>query len=215
MKQFQESAELFKKQFILAGLGPEQQLADLSTEVKPDSTQKIWQFKSESGVTVNVTRDSLDINSTHHKTYQNEGSEKFRDQIQSVVDSFKETIEIPIITRIGLRYIDECPIVEKNNERFSEWYNTTFPINRFKIDTAIEMDTKSVVEIEDCFLRFIESLRVDNNNHKLILDFDAYKKMIDPNDYLTATDKLHSIIIKEFEKSIQEPVYEYMRGQPE
>ena len=54
--------------------------------------------------------NSLDITSGYHKTYNHEGVEKFRDIIELAVGKFFKVISLPIINRIGLRYVDECPI---------------------------------------------------------------------------------------------------------
>ncbi len=213
MKQYPESAELIKTQFLVAASG-QKSAGDTADEAKVDSTAKIWQFKSEEGVTVSVTRDAVSVDSTHHKTYKNESSEKFRDEIKFVIGTLFSVIEIPILTRIGLRYIDECPIDQKDNAHFQTWYNTTFPLDRFGIDTALELDTKSVVQRGHYFLRFIESLRTDNNGQSnLILDFDAYANTIEPTNYLEVADELHAIISDEYESFIREPVYAYMRGE--
>ncbi len=213
LKEFPDSSEIFRQQLIFTDIRAEQRSLELTSDKKPEITQKVWQFKSEKGVVVNVSKDSLSISSTHHKTYRNDAADKFRDQIQFIVDSFMSIIQLPIISRIGLRYIDECPIPEMKNRAFSEWYSTTFPIDRFDLETAIEMDFKCVVQRGELFIRFIESLKIgDDNNHNLILDFDGYKNTVEPTDYLSITDSLHTIIIDEYKKSINDPVYNYMRG---
>ena len=51
--------------------------------------------------------------------------------------------------------------------------------------------------------------------YKLILDFDGFAMSIKARDYLTVTDGLHSIISDEYERTIKEPVKQYMRGAKE
>ena len=74
------------------------------------------------------------------------------------------------------------------------------------------MDFKTVVKRGKYFLRFIESLQNTNEDYTLVLDFDGFALNISSKDYLTVTDDLHEIISAEFENTIREPVYAYMRG---
>ena len=60
-------------------------------------------------------------------------------------------------------------------------------------------------------LIYSESLQQKENEYKLILDFDGFAENIDSNDYLKVADDLHIIISDEYEKTIKDPVYEYMR----
>jgi uncharacterized protein (TIGR04255 family) len=154
----------------------------------------------------------LDINSQYHKTYDNAASEvKFRDLISFVLKSFFDVVRVPIVQRVGLRYIDDCPIPAKNNAAFLEYYNSTFPTDRFPIEHAEEMEFKTVVRREDYSLRFAEALRHDGSKYTLVLDFDGFAINVDPQRVLETTDKLHTLIIAEYENSIRQPVIDFMR----
>ena len=121
-------------------------------------------------------------------------------------------MQVPIITRIGLRYIDECPIPTKNNETFKNYYNSVFPLDRFKLEDSDQMLFQATVKRDKYYLRYVEKLLVlDNNNYKLVLDFDGSAADINPENCLKVTDDLHDIILNEFETTIREPVYELMR----
>lgn len=61
------------------------------------------------------------------------------------------------------------------------------------------------------FLIFRESLIEESGEPKLILDFDGYAENIKSSDCLVVTDSLHDFISDEYETSIKEPVYRYMR----
>jgi uncharacterized protein (TIGR04255 family) len=215
MKEFPDSALVYRRQLLIADIGPETKLENLPAEHDTESRRKIWQFKSGKGVVLNVLSDSLDIASSYHKTYNLPGGDKFRDAIKFIVDSFLGTTQIPVITRIGLRYIDECPIPAKDNASFSSYYNTSFPLGRFDIATASEMDFKAVIKKDHHSLRYVESLKKIGNEYKLVLDFDGFATNIASSDYLTITDTLHTIISDEFEASIKEPVFRHMREQKE
>jgi uncharacterized protein (TIGR04255 family) len=214
MEKFPQSALLIRRQVVFADLGPEVRLQDIQNDLtnEQEMGRKIWQFKSEKNFQLNVLSNSLDITSKYHKTYNLGKSEKFRDIIQFVLDRFLKITSIPLITRIGLRYIDECPIPKKDNKTYLSYYHSTFPLDRFDISDATEMDFKTVIEKGNYYLRFIESLRKIDEEYKLILDFDGFALNISSQNYLSVTDTLHEIISQEFENTIRTPVYDYMRG---
>lgn len=211
MEEFPKSSLLFRKQLIFADLGPKARLSDIQQDSEEEAGKKLWQFESNKNYQLNVLSDSLDITSQYHKTYNLEGADKFRDIIEFVLKQFFETISIPIINRIGLRYIDECPIASKDNQTFRSYYNTVFPLDRFNLADANEMDYKTIIKKDEYFLRYVESLKKIGDEYKLILDFDGFAENIASEDCLTIADKLHTIISEEYERTIKEPVYEYMQ----
>ena len=212
MKRFPESSMAFRRNFLIAEFP-----AEVKPEIKFDENslgvKKVWTFKSTDEISLNVHSDSLDISSTTHKTYNNKNHEnRFRDVIEQAVEPFIELTGIPIITRIGLRYIDECPVKSMTNEFFSQYYNSTFPKDRFPISDGTKFEFKTQTKKGEHFLSFRETLTNDKEGPKYQLDFDGYSENIDSEKYLEVTDSLHDIIIKEYEASIKEPVFEYMRS---
>jgi len=134
MEKFPETQLLYRQQVVFADFGPEAKI-DLP---EPQKGNKVWSFESPQKVKLNIISNSLDLTSEFHKTYTNEGAEyKFRDTIEFVVDNFMKVVGIPVINRIGLRYIDECPLPETlTNTRYQEFYNTALPLGRFNIQDA-------------------------------------------------------------------------------
>jgi len=213
MEKFPESRLLIRKQVVFADIGPGVKLSDIQGDLglDEDTGRKVWQFKSDKDFQLSILSDSLDITSQYHKTYNLEGSDKFRDIIEYVLDRFFRITSIPIINRIGLRYIDECPLPSKDNDTYKLYYDSAFPLDRFNLSDATEMDFKTVIKRGEYNLRYIESLQKTGDKYKLILDFDGFAVNISSQDYLKITDDLHAIISDEYERTIKEPVYEYMR----
>lgn len=211
MKEFPKSSMLFRRQFVIADVGPGQKLEDIPIRSDEEYGKKIWQFESEKNYRLGILSNSLDIISEYHKTYNLGESDRFKDIIKFAVDHFLAVVSIPIITRIGLRYIDECPLPSKNNETFREYYNSVFPIDRFNIADANEMVFRTSVKKGNFYLTYRESLQKQKDEYKLFLDFDGFANNIPSEKYLEVTDKLHEIISQEYERTIKEPVYEYMR----
>lgn len=216
MSEFPESRLLHRSQIVFAEVGEEVRLAETAQDARDKSFKKIWQFHSPKNYQLSVLSDSLDINSRFHKTYSNpESQDRFRDIIAFVLENFFAVTNLPVVTRLGLRYIDECPVPSKENEDFRAYYNTAFPLDRFDMAIAQEMDFKTVVERQGCFLRYVESLQKAEGGYKLVLDFDGWANRVSPEDALGVTDRLHTLISDEYEKTIKEPVYDYMRGAQE
>jgi hypothetical protein len=71
----------------------------------------------------------------------------------------------------------------------------------------------AIVSRGDCFIRYLESLKQVEDKYILILDFDGFANNTTATEVLTTTDKLHDIISREYELTIKEPVYRYMRGE--
>lgn len=212
MEMFPQSSLRISRQILLADVGPEGRMVGVPDELERLTSKKIWQFESGKEFTLNITGDSLDISSGQHKTYCNpKFDNKFRDVIEFVLSRFLKKIPIVIINRIGLRYIDECPIPEMKNDKFKEWYNTKFPLNYFDISDASEMSFVTVIKKGIYRLRYNEILLNAEHEPKLMLDFDAFGEKIKPNDYMTVTDSLYKIVSDEYWRTIKEPVIEFMR----
>jgi len=207
MKEFPESNLLYRRQIMFADLGPEGKLKPLDETMG----KKIWEFKAEKKYRLHITSSTLNIFSEYHKTYNLDGADKFKDAIKFVLKNFFEVMAIPILNRVGLRYIDECPLEPKDNETFSSYYDSVFPIERFNIADANEMVFRTVAKRGELNIIYMEELRKVKDQWKLILDFDGFAQKVKPEDCLSVTDKLHEIITEEYERTIKEPVYKYMR----
>ncbi|HLO60936.1 MAG TPA: TIGR04255 family protein [Bacteroidales bacterium] len=213
MKKFPVSNLLVQKQFLFADVNQESSLEEIKANISPNVNKKIWQFRSEDGVVLNILPDSLDMTSTSHKTYNNEGSEhRFRDVIQFVVDAFLRETGIPIINRIGLRYIDEGPVFENTNDSFSSCYNSIFNLGRFDLRTVNAFNSIASIQVDgNTYVNYREELQKTEAGSKLTLDFDGVSNNIDVERYLEVLDRLHEIISNEFEKTIQPRIYDYMK----
>jgi len=212
MKEFPKSELLLRRHFLLTDEGDTDKLERMVGELKDqEAVNRVWQFESEQGVRLDITSNSLALVSKSHKSYRLGEERPFRDVVAFVTSCFFDVTQVPIIKRIGLRYIDECPVPENNSERFAEYYTTVFPLERFPLENATAMDYKVIIDRGPHKLRYVESLRGQGENRSLILDFDAWAEDIQPSATIETTDTLHEIIWNEFEATIREPVREYMR----
>jgi len=76
MDKFPESNLLFRRNILIADLGPNVNISDLDDDKL--KTEKIWQFGSPNKYELNITTKQLDISSKFHKTYDNPESEIIR-----------------------------------------------------------------------------------------------------------------------------------------
>ncbi len=216
MRDFPKSSLVVRRQIVVVETGERNKLEDVPGEADDIGGKRIWQFSTgDDRVRLSVLESSLDITSEEHKTY-NLGTEKrFRDAIKMAVDNFIAVTGVPIFSRIGLRYIDECPVPAVNNEMFLSWYNTSLNLSRFDLSEVLEMSFRARRRRGEHFFRYEESFRVEDGTPKLSLDFDGYAQNIDSARYLDVTDDLHGMLSKEFEVSLKTPVFQYMRGEIE
>lgn len=216
MSQFPESElRLQRAVFIAQGTDPDALVKQL-----PDTegTTKIWTFKNRTGVLVELKHDSLTILSTQHKSYKT-GPDAFRGVVEFVLASLLKVVPIPIVTRLGLRYIDACPVPTFSTDTVNEYYDSTLPLKRFSAELMRGEMTLRVVTSrgENRRLQYVEHLQPpdpagDAKEAKLILDFDASAENLKPDDILVVADELHGIIRAEFEATIKQPVIDWMRG---
>lgn len=212
ISDFPESKLFLRRPIIISDVGPDGKLAEIPDASQKNFQKKIWHFESAEKHEVNITTNSLAIRSGHHKTYNHPTSEKkFRDVIEFVVSNFFDVISIPRLNRIGLLYQDECPLPNKNNETFTQYYNSTFPIERYPINDVTNMYCEIRTKRGNHFLTYKEQLIENAGKYSILLTFDGYETNIPSPQYLQVTDELHEIIDKEYFSIIKEPVKEYMR----
>lgn len=223
MKDFPQTSTLNRQQVVFGDLPPNATLDEIVFSKKgqvgwANTTvgNKIWQFRNaKNDVELNVTSSSLDITSTSYKTYNLGTSPKFRDMIELIMVAFLQITGIPIIKRLGLRYVDDCPLPTMKNDEFSAYYNSAFPISRFDISKTKDMQFRITLEAQNCFIRYQEALTISGEKSKYTLDFDGFAIDVDATSYLATLDKLHVMISNEFQKTIKEPVFQYMRKEKE
>ena len=214
MEIFPESSLIYRKPLLFTNLGPNVRFEDIANiNEKTEGTTKIWQFLSPKNFKLNIQNDSLDISSEYHKTYDNKDSEnRFRDIISLVLKNFFKCMKLPMLQRVGLRYIDECPLPKKDTETFSKYYFSALNQRKFKIEEISDMTIKTVLNRGDYQLRYAEALQKNGDDYCLILDFDGFANAVKPEDCLRVTDELHSLLISEYFSTIRKPVIEYMRN---
>ena len=201
MKEFPKS-ELFSRQrLLLADVGPEFKIPKEAENAAPS---KLWKFESKNKTILNITTSSLDMSSEYHKTYKlgEDNSKKFRYVIENVVGTFIDIASLPIINRIGLRYIDHCPLPKKDNATLDAYYKSKFPLDKFEIADAEVMAFQTMMKKGKYNLGYMESLQEIKGENKVILDFDGSATDIDASDYLKVTDELHDIISEAYEEQL-------------
>jgi uncharacterized protein (TIGR04255 family) len=167
-------------------------------------TKKTWTFKSPDQYELKVSTDSLEITSLLHKTYENPAYEDgFRDVIKFVIDNFFEATQISIYNIVGLRYIDECKVFSKDDKTFKKYFRSSYHLSRFDIESIEDADFVVLEKKNDCYLRYVESLKKIENEYKLILNFDGFANDVHHSDFLKITDKLHDLITTEYNKTIK------------
>jgi uncharacterized protein (TIGR04255 family) len=206
--RFPQAALLYRRHLMVADLGPGAKIDDLKSE---EQTGKVFQFTSATKYVLSVQSNSLDITSEYHKSYDMDGTKSFRHEIEFVLGNFFELFPLPFINRIGLRYIDHCPLSEFNNRALLDNYDSALPVRRFSLQDCDEMMINVVVRKGDYRLRYHEAVHTQEERKFLMLDFDAFAVDILPVRCLEVTDALHMLIWQEYCNTMGEAIREFMR----
>jgi uncharacterized protein (TIGR04255 family) len=212
MKDFPQSELVVRKNFtIIAGKPPEAQMEELTKQQPGESTEKIWQFKSNSGLTLEISTRNLVLGSERHTSYR-EGDSPFRAVVDKNVSGFLKLIQLPVVQRVGLRYINEGPIFDRTTARFKDCYNSILPVDRFGLENLIRTDCVAVAKSGEMVVQHIESLRLGQPaGDKIILDLDAAAENVPTENLMATADKAHELIAGEFHKFVKDPISQYMR----
>jgi len=205
LDEFPES-ELIIQQAIPIGIMGQQDAQS------PLPIKKVWQFSNNSGYILKLSTDSLSIDSSTHKSYDNSSQGTcFREIIEYCLHGFIRVINLPFVSRVGLRYIDQVPFFDQENVEYSECFDSGLNIEKLNIEDLDEMTIRVVKKLDDGF-KFIyqESFNLLADKSNVFLDFDAFTERTSFSEILTVTDKLHEIVSTEFFKTIKQPIIELM-----
>ena len=206
MDDFPKASQLSSTQFAI-----EDGIPKFSGENAGRTTS--WQFESETGKTKILVRlDRLSIISQEYTSYDHPSGMKFRDVIYKIVTEFLQKFPIKKFTRIGLRYIDHCPLDQKTNQYFTNYYVPIFDINKYKIEDLLDSHIIMRKKKENYGLLFQCRIAKIGNNYKYVMDFDGYAENVDSASFLSVTDDLRRLDRSEFFSSITENFTQYMRG---
>jgi uncharacterized protein (TIGR04255 family) len=209
MSRFPKSESVVQRALFIAQ-GPHDKLQELLKERPNDEDERIWTFEDDGGLKVEVKLDSLTVVSTKHKSYRNEVN-SFRDNLQFIVGVFLKHAPLQRIARVGFRYVDECPFPSLTNDCFLRYFNSCLPLDRFRVHECSEMACRANRVSDVGSLRYVEGIFVKGTRNILLIDMDAYAEEVLASDILTTTDGLHTLIRREFEGTVKEPVLAYMR----
>ena len=210
IEEFPDSQLVLGRPLLFADTGLDGRMEKIP-EPEHSMSRKSWVFKSEKGYELKISTNILILTSHHHKTYKNPVGDRFRDIIELVTNNLFRIVKIPIIKRIGLRYVDECNLPSKDNVTLKKFFNTTFPSDRFPIDNVENSYFQITTKRKNHNLIFREALVKKKSGYKLILDFDGFETQVPSADLLKVTDELHTIIDEEYFSIIKEPLKEFMR----
>src|ERR1700683_4719515 len=212
MKDFpQYELVLRRNLMIVAGNAENPQVQELAKQQSSGNVEKIWQFRSESGIRLEISTRNLVLVSEKHSSYHH-GEQSFRSLVEKTVSEFFNLIQLPIVQRAGLRYVNECPLFDKTTKTFKDCYNSILPVDRFGLENLSQADCVAVVKSGDMQIQHLESLRFATpNGDVLALDLDASAQNIASDNLIVTTDKLHDLIAAEFVSVIKDPIVDYMR----
>jgi len=214
MSDFPKSEVGISRSIVFSETGPDGKLVELPDQFTRETGVKTWIFQSkENNIRLEIKTNRLILVSKEHKTYNNEGGQpRFRDYLEKILENFFSTVKVPMLNRIGLRYIDEFPLPDLTNEVLMKYYNSTFPMDRFSLENITDgASFTASTRRRNYNLNYRETLLNKDESLKLVLDFDGFAKNVPPENCMQVVDELHEIIDEEYFNNVKEPWLEYMR----
>ena len=220
MEKFPKSDLILQQSLLFTKTSDSDKLKQKVSEFKEsDSDSRVWRFMTDFGMILDISSDSLSLVSENHKSFNcNDCSDNkcFREFIIFVTECFYDVMKIPAVKRIGLRYINECPVRDSSSKHFQEDYNTAFPLAQFPLEDATAMRFSTDINRDENAVRYVESLVCKDGKCNLTLDLDAFtREDCTFEEIPSIIDNLHNIIRDQFMKTIKQPVIDYMRSSPE
>jgi uncharacterized protein (TIGR04255 family) len=211
MRDFPQSELVLRRNLmIFAGNAENPQVQEFAKQQSADTVEKIWQFKAEGGVRLEVSTRNLVLVSEKHTSYA-EGDKPFRGIIEKTVSEFFRLIQLPAVLRVGLRYVNECPLFDKTTKTFNACYNSILPVDRFGLENLSRADCIAVAKDGTMQIQRVEGLRFAPTGDLLALDLDASTENVASGDVIATTDKLHELVERDFWDTIKEPIVAHMR----
>jgi uncharacterized protein (TIGR04255 family) len=210
MKDFPQT-ELLHRRNLMFLAGPADNLQELAKQQTGDATDKVWVFKSKAGTRLEISSKNFVVSSEQHFSYKHGDEKSFRSAVQRAVEPFIKMVAIPLALRIGLRYVNECPIFSRSTEQFNECYNSILPMSRFKLEQVANMDCAVVTNMEQCQLRHVESMRLTPEGGQLVLDLDAWAENVPSENVMASTDLLYEALSTDFWNTVKQPIIDYRR----
>jgi uncharacterized protein (TIGR04255 family) len=208
MKDFPQSELVLRRNFMVVSADNIQELAK---QQQGDAVVKIWQFKSATGTKLEISSKSLVLSSENHLSYHQGGEGAFRGIIDRILVPFFAMVQIPVALRVGLRYVNECPVFDRTTATFNECYNSILPLNRFALEHVVNADCVVLANTGTCQIRHMESLQLTPAGDKLIIDLDAAAENVPSEHVMDSADNLHETVSDEFNTTIKGPVVDFMR----
>lgn len=208
MDEFPKSSQIIAQSVVIGG-----DKASVNGE-NIEKPTTIWQFENETGKTkISIRSNRLNIISQEYKSYNNpDVDNRFRDLITGIVPTFLKIVPIKNFSRIGIRYIDHCPLEKLNNEYFKTFYIPIIDINTYKIEDTIENYVSIRTKRDDYYLLFQCGIRQFEGKYKYYLDYDGYANNIEADNFIGVADELQKMIKKEYYLNITEEFKQYMRA---
>lgn len=207
MDDFPKASQLLTTQFAIEDGVPKFSIENSGKAISS------WQFENETGKTkITVRLDRLSIVSQEYNSYDHSSGMRFRDIINKIMAEFLQKFPVKKFARIGLRYIDHCPLDEMTNKYFKNYYVPVFDIERYKMEDLL--GNHIVIKTKKEMYNLLVQLKIGKieDNYKYIMDFDGYAENVDSSNFLLVTDDLRGLDRSEFLSLVTENFKQYMRG---
>ena len=170
-----------------------------------------WQFRNDDiQLQLRVKNNSLALISTSYKSFDD-----FLPKIKECTESFLDTYQIPYVTRIGLRYIDDFCFGDDAMEEFEKFFipafNSEIINSKDTVDHRIEIRQRKGEHF--LTLRTVMAKDGEGITH-YIMDTDSYhdSDKVNKEDIIGVVNELHSNVLEEFHRFVTDDFVLHLRG---
>ena len=187
---------------------------NIKTGARIETSIPVWSFQSQdSTINIELTQNALIFNCTKYISF--ETLQKYVIEVTSLLDK-----DISLISRLGLRYINQIDLDEANPTEWKQYINDSLiaPIEDWcacSKNKLTRMMSQIVINEDDFSLNFNYGIYnpIFPNivlQKQYILDYDCYGKNIEFKDLSLFLDKYNARISLAFEQSIKDSLREKM-----
>lgn len=138
--------------------------------------------------------------------------EEFKEEVLKRSARFCEIFNVPSLTRIGLRYVNEIPLPTQQPESMTGYVKPLLEFDRIPLESVQQFALQVAAKLEDHMI-LVRTAMLAGPIRTYILDIDAYTETVKPTTEIGALlDRFHDTAQRVFLDHVTNEYKQVMRG---
>ncbi len=138
--------------------------------------------------------------------------EEFKDEVLKRSARFCEIFNVPSLTRIGLRYVNEIPLPTQQPESMTGYVKPLLEFDRIPLESVQQFALQLAAKLEDHMI-LVRTAMLAGPIRTYILDIDAYTETVKPTTEIgVLLDRFHNTAQRVFLDHVTDEYKQVMRG---